>query len=318
MRKIEKREAGKIPPPPGCLVLFLFIIAGVVAALLLTPLARVATGLFVIRGIYSAPISFYGKVVDQFGHPVAGASIQYDAVDKFWAQGSNYHGTSDATGAFSITNIGGAGMVVGVMKDGYDAIDGKSSQSFGYGMGADEYRKKPPTHDNPAIFVLRKKGKAEPLVVVSSRQYEVNRTGTPTAIDLKTAGAGTSGPDDIQVGISTDEQSIDARGHYDWAFSISVPGGGLVDRNDETQFTAPEEGYVPQEQIQVNNNDPSQRWSSALDRQYFVKLADGRYARVSLTAYVGVRTFVVLESYMNPSPGDGNLEYDPQVQAAAH
>ena len=268
----------------------------------------------IVQGIFNAPIAFYGKVVDQFGHPVAGASVQYDVVDKFWAQGSKYQGTSDATGAFSITNIGRAGMVVGVMKDGYDAINGKSSQSFGYGMGPDEYRQKPPTQDNPAVFVLRKKAKAEPLIVVSSRQYDVNRNGTATAINLETAGTGAGGSDILQVSLLTHDEAKDARGHYDWTFGISVPGGGLVERKDETQFAAPEEGYVPQDQVQVNINDPSQRWSSALDRQYFVKLADGRYARVSVTAYVGRRTFVVLESYLNPNSASRNLEYDPKVK----
>ena len=270
-----------------------------------------------VQTIFSAPISFYGKVQDQFGQPVAGASVEYDVVDKFWQEGSKYHGTSDADGAFTIANIGGAGMVVGVMKDGYDSINGKSSQSFGYGMGVDEYRKAPPTQDNPAIFVLRKKAKAEPLIVVSSRQYDLNPNGTLTDISLATGQVGSNGPDALQFSCTTHEESKDARGRFDWTFDISVPGGGVLDRNDDTQFSAPEQGYVPQEQLSMKSDDPSQRWSWELQRQYFVKLADGRYARVSVTAYVGGRTFVVLESYMNPNPGDQNLEYDPRVQAAA-
>jgi hypothetical protein len=268
----------------------------------------------IVQSVYSAPISFYGKVVDQFGKPVANAKVDYSAVDKFWGPASNYHSQADETGNFSIAGIQGAGLTVGVSKEGYEVIDGKSFQAFAYGMGVDEYRQKPPAQDSPAVFVLRKKAKAEPLVVVSSRQYDLNRNGTSTDISLETARAGAGGSDVLQVSCLTHEESKDARGHFDWTFDVSVPGGGLVERNDETQFAAPEEGYVPQEQIQVNANDPSQRWSSQLQRQYFVKTSDGRYARVSVTAYVGGRTFVVLESYLNPNPSSRNLEYDPHAQ----
>ena len=268
----------------------------------------------VVEAIYTAPIAFYGKVVDQYGQPVANAGIDFGAIDEFWENGSNYHGQSDQNGFFSIKGILGAGLTVGVNKEGYDGIKGKSYQAFGYGMGVDETRQKPPTKDAPALFVLRKKALAEPLIVISRPQYDLNRNGSPIGIHLETGETGTSGMDVVEVSCLTHEELKDARGRFDWTFGISVPGGGLVERQDETQFTAPEEGYSPQEQIQMNINDPSRRWSSVMENRYFIKFADGRYARVSVSAYAGGRSFVVLESYLNPNPGSRNLEFDPAKQ----
>ena len=37
-----------------------------------------------VRSLYSAPIAFYGKAQDQHGDPVAGAKVEYSALDKFW------------------------------------------------------------------------------------------------------------------------------------------------------------------------------------------------------------------------------------------
>ena len=44
---------------------------------------------------FNAPISFYGRVIDQYGNPVSDADVGYTAADKFNASGSNYSGKSD-------------------------------------------------------------------------------------------------------------------------------------------------------------------------------------------------------------------------------
>jgi hypothetical protein len=48
--------------------------------------------------ILSTPITFYGKVVDQHGDPVADADVGYSALDRFMEPGSSYKGRSDETG----------------------------------------------------------------------------------------------------------------------------------------------------------------------------------------------------------------------------
>jgi hypothetical protein len=266
-----------------------------------------------VQTIFSAPISFYGKVQDQFGQPVAGASVEYDVVDKFWQEGSKYHGTSGADGVFTIANIGGAGMVVGVMKDGYDSINGKSSQSFGYGMGVDEYRKAPPTQDNPAIFVLRKKAKAEPLIAISTN-FRVPKNGSPVEISLKTGGQ-VSGQGDLEIECWTADQNKDAHHHYEWHCRFSVPGGGIVERGDQLDEQAPVDEYKPSVEFEMAQD--AQPWRPSAGGDYFLKLGNGSYARARLQMIAGGDHFATVESYLNPNQGDRDLEYDPQMQAAA-
>jgi len=113
------------------------------------------------------PIAFYGKIIDQNGDPVPDATANYTALDKFDAPGSQYQSKSDADGNFSISGISGAVLNVGVRKEGYYMIDGKSAGAFAYGVGPDSTRREPPTKENPEIFLLQKMGIAEPLICIT-------------------------------------------------------------------------------------------------------------------------------------------------------
>jgi hypothetical protein len=252
------------------------------------------------------PITFYGKVLDQNGLPVSHAVIDYGLIDRFDADGSKYSGKSDASGNFSIQGIKGAVLTVGVMKSGYYNIHGKSNASFAYGIGADATRKPPPTRENPAVFVLQKMGATEPLIQIKSRQFDVPKSGRPLLIDLAT---GRMGRGDLQIeswiGNSTDRR-------FDWRYRLSVPGGGLVVRNGQFDFEAPADGYL--DFIELGMTANSAAWTSDFKKDYFVKLADGKYARLAINYYPGDRNFVVLDSYLNPRPGSRNLEFDPAKQ----
>ena len=260
-----------------------------------------------VTDAFNTPIAFYGRVIDQNGNPVTDADVGYTAADKFNASGSHYTGKSDTEGLFQISGIKGGGLLVGVGKHGYYPVNGKSSGSFAYGMGADSYRQAAPTKDNPAIFLLHKGGATEPLIQVSSRQIDVPRTGQTMSIDLAT---GQTGQGSLQVAswIGDSKQR-----RFDWRYLLSVAGGGLVERKEQFDFQAPVDGYQPA--IEVNMAATAEQWTSRLTRQYFARLADGRHARFSIRFYAGSRNFVVLESYLNPNPGSRNLEFDPNKVA---
>ena len=54
-----------------------------------------------VEVILSTPIMFYGKVIDQHGHPIADAEVGYSALDRFMKMGLSYKGRSgDETGLF--------------------------------------------------------------------------------------------------------------------------------------------------------------------------------------------------------------------------
>ena len=263
----------------------------------------------VVRKIQSAlatPITFYGKVIDQNGDPVPDATVNYGALDKFDAPGSQYQGKSDANGKFSISDIAGAALSVGVRKEGYYMIDGKSANAFAYGVGPDSARREPPTKENPAIFVLQKMGITDPLVHISSRTYRIPRNGTPVEVDLTTGQVSVLG--NLRVETWTKDQAKDAKQHYTWRCRISVPNGGLVERKGQFDFEAPADGYKPSDEIVMLQT--AEKWQPQGQREYFVKLNDGRYARVQLKMIAQGNHFFRLESYLNPS-GSRNLELDP-------
>jgi len=115
---------------------------------------RDKTNIAKIAQVFSAPIDFWGKVIDQHGDPVIGAAIHYSAADKYFKDGTKYEGTCDGQGLFSISNIKGAGLFVSVAKSGYYGSE-KSGGSFGYGSPSGEA---PPSKEKPAIFCSSEDG----------------------------------------------------------------------------------------------------------------------------------------------------------------
>ena len=268
----------------------------------------VATAVLEMLG---TPIAFYGRVVDQNNSPVADAAINYGALDKFGAAGSQYQGRSDAAGNFSIAGIRGAVLRVGVQKEGYYMIDGKSAGAFAYGIRPDSSSKDPPVADRPAVFVLQKMGVTEPLVRISD-YHRIERDGSPIEISLLTGKPVLAGKGQLRIEAWTQDQIVDSDGHYDWKCRISVPGGGLVERKGQFDFEAPSDGYKSSDEIEMPRT--VEHWRPQSRREYFLKLSDGRYARISVLMVAGGHHYFGVESYLNPKPGSHNLEFDPKKE----
>lgn len=264
-----------------------------------------------VKAVFSAPIAFYGKVVDQHGEPVKGALADYSAIDRFFESGSKYKSVSNDQGLFFIEKIKGAGLLVSVSKEGYYPIDGKSSASFAYGVGPDSYRKAPPTKNEPAVFVLHKMGETEPLIRIETGGITVPKNGSPVRVGLGTGSKSTSDQAAIQVEAWTNNQGLEpnVKQPYDWHLRVTVPGGGLVERKDQFEFLAPEDGYMSHVEFGYRKDD--QPWKSRFERNYFAKLSNGTYARFKLFFTSAGDHYFTLESYLNPTSGNRNLEYDP-------
>jgi len=271
-----------------------------------------------ITGVFSAPIAFYGRVIDQNGDPVPHANVGYTAADKFNASGSNYTGQADEKGFFEISGIQGAGLAVAVRKDGYYFVDEtpdrsvlSSAATFAFGMGPDSYRRPPPTKDNPAIFVLHKMGKTEPLVHGGKRRYKPSKDGQPLDVNLESGNVVPAGQGDIRFERWAKVQARNQRGHFDWRLRIIVPGGGLAERKGQFDFEAPVDGF--KESVEVNMPASlGDQWSYTVNMSYFVRLRDGRYARFDAMVQAGHESSaLVVDAFLNPKPGSRNLEYDP-------
>jgi hypothetical protein len=264
-----------------------------------------------IAAAFSAPISLFGKVVDQNGVPVEGAKVFYSAAVEYFGKSSTYTGVSDSSGSFSITGIKGAGVYVEVSKDGYDRIPDKSYANFGYGVPSG---RRPPSSSDPALFILRKKARADSLIAVDT-DVAIPKNGTPVDISLQTGKAVPRGRGDLTVELWANDQEKDNERRYDWGFRVSVPGGGIMKRDPESmEFEAPGDGY--EGIVEHTTSRGLTRWRDRFDDEYFVKLGNGTFARMHFRITTGGGHFASITSYLNPTPGSRNLEFDPNKQIA--
>jgi hypothetical protein len=264
-----------------------------------------------IRKIWETPITFYGKVVDEKGNPIPGASVSFIITDTSRAGHSEYSRRSDNDGLFSLKGVKGYAIQVGVEKEGH--YRGPISLQSFRSVAFDSEIPVPSDPANPAVFILRKKGEAAALIVNRWTIKPVPLDGTPVELDLKTGKSVPAGEGHIKVECWAPDRWT--KNVYDWRCKISVPDGGLVkvDRNELFPFEAPEEGYQPSDEI----NMPAalgQDWQSDALRKYYLKLKDNNYAFLVFDLTMGGRPpFLMLQCNLNPS-GSRNLEYDKAKQ----
>lgn len=252
---------------------------------------------------YNTPINFWGKVVDEKGDPVSGALVKLGTADQLLQAGTRYERITDVHGLFSVLDAKGLSISVNVSKGGYYQTSrsrGQLSYSQPYG------NKEPlPAPDKPTIFELRKMGETMPLIHFAERPIRLPKNGFPIEVNLKTGL--TTGQGNLKVQCWTNDQVKNAHGHYEWKCVLTVSEGGLIERIDRFAFEAPVDGY----QKSVKLTPSSEKWASNVEKQYFIKLSDDRYARINFRMRTGGEHFFVIESYFNPTPGSRNLEYDP-------
>ena len=252
-----------------------------------------------IKKAYLTPIAVFGKVLDENGTPLPGATVQIGVSDKP-LESSQHTKITDDRGEFSLTGVHGIAFSLRASKAGYYTI--KESRAHRNVVTPGPHDAPQPSVDQPVVLVVRKRGSAEPLVHVSSRQVNVLSTGQPVMVDLGTGGRSQG---DLQIASWIDNNQ---QKPYDWRYKLSVPSGGLVERTGPFDFEAPVEGYQPTAEIAMLAT--AEKWSARAEKEYFVKLVDNRFARFSIRLYPGSRNYVVIESYMNPTPGSRNLEFD--------
>jgi hypothetical protein len=270
-----------------------------------------------INAIANTPISFFGKVIDQYKQPIVGAQTQF-IVGSLSLHGSptEQGPVTGPDGEFAITDRRGPDLTVSVERAGYDTTPA-SEQHFEYARGpymADKAPPALPTKASPAIFVLRKKGEASQLVYFQKIPLTLPLNGKTVALDLL-HGHAVDTPDAIYFRLQSRGNTLPLNEFYpfEWSLNVEVPNGGLLSRHDDLAFEAPPDGYTSTFTILMPVTQSSPNWKSGADQGFFVKLATGRYGRfrIHLSAESG-RGYI--ESYVNPTPGDRNLEFDPVRQ----
>ncbi len=258
---------------------------------------RDRTAINLLKSIYAAPISVYGKVVDENNSPISGAIVEFSLNDKYFKEGTKGTTVSDMMGYFTVKGSG-VSVYIKLQKEGYYLIPNRSNGSIRANQDT--------SLEKPVVFVLKKAGSPQSLVhnEVLSKAIPVN---TPVDIDLTTRKPVNAGQGHIQVQVWID--GLPPLGqkynNFAWHCRVSVPGGGIIERKNQLAFEAPSEGYQTSMEATFKQGEG---WKDFIEKDIYVHLPNGTYARGKL--YLAADTdeaHVSFDSYWNKS-GSRNLE----------
>ena len=264
------------------------------------------------------PLSFYGQVVDEQDQPLAGVQVELNWPNPYTAGSYAAQRTSDAQGRFSLVGEHGERLKTYLNKPGYyvpDKVKGTSFEFFQPGNEEADARSSihyyEPDEAHPFVFRLHKKGGSSKLIHKVVR-IKPPVDGTTVSFDfvrgvLVKEGSG-------QMSIQT-WKKVDAFPPLDWRVVLNILGGGFREdgAKEEFAFQAPYGGY-----------EPTRDWSlrmtgglaggngTLLTHLFFCYGKPECYGRVQLATEATSQS-VELDYVLNPTPGDRNLEYNPEA-----
>jgi hypothetical protein len=250
-------------------------------------------------------LDLYGRVIDQYGQPVTGAKIQGDVVVRlgFMQQRDDVHlAQTDEGGNFSFLGFNGIGLGIWPQKAGYFYNLKLPSRR------PDNYN---PNPDNPVVFTMWKLRGVEPLENQQIKA-DIPYDGTSVTFNMLTGKEDLNG--DLRISLSRFPMAI-APGlmhPYDWQFKLEVVGGGVLEEDDPYPYWAPDSGYEPASEFDVNTNTVP--WSDALNQSFYFKNNKGQYGMMNVdlnTSSKHPETGIDIQIAINPS-GSQNLE--PAIQ----
>jgi hypothetical protein len=250
------------------------------------------------------PQAFYGKIIDQDGHPIAevevNGNIQMMGGLGDGAKNQAYKTQSDSEGLFDFTGKQGWQLNITVKKDGY--LMGERGEGYNGPPG----EKTSPT--DRAILTMWKLHGPEPLVGYSI-ESKIPHNGTPAIFDIATQKENPDG--DLRATlIRTPLEVRRGKDKFDWNLKVEMPNGGIMGETDSYPYWAPENGYASFIEMNVSSNDVP--WRSSLTQNFYIKNSHGQYGRMQVSVYAALTpASIKFDFTINPS-GSQNLEPAPK------
>lgn len=243
---------------------------------------------------------FYGKVIDQYGQPIANTVVSGALITETdeGFEAKNYTVQSDAGGQFEFVGLYGADLNVKVKKEGYKM--GERGEGYQEALGGKS------NANNRALFTMWKLRGAEPLTG-SSIDAKIPYDGGAVSFDTV---SGKESPDgDFRIALSRSPLNIKrGKDKFSWAIKIEMLHGGLVEENDPYPYWAPGEGYQASFGFEIDSNDIA--WKNQLAKNFYVKTSRGEYGRMHLEVFSALTPARLQADFsFNPS-GSQNLEPD--------
>ncbi len=271
------------------------------------------------KSAFQTPIEFYGKVEDQYGEPVSGATVIFLPIDSA-GDSSNTKKTSvsDAEGKFSVKGLKGLSLGVHLSKDGYLTLPNlgfenpASSRQIDFGLSnTGGARFKNPAR--PTLFTLHKIGPIDPIFYAPSTLWALPVDGSIRRIALDSING--EGPHEIEFRFSSDWGKLPKTNEsygkiYDWSFEARIPGGGFVTSDSDYAFEAPATDYQESIRFEYSSTMQQEQWKRSRRGRFFVKFPDGSFARIRIkidSASDATSSALSLTSWLNLKVGSRNL-----------
>ena len=228
-------------------------------------------------------IVFFGRLLDQFGSPVAGAQIAADVRIYNGKLSTIEHlkTISDGNGLFQIN--GGKGESLGIMpqKTGYVLASRGTYFKYSY-MYSDRFS---PDPNNPTVINMWKLQGAEPLVSINL-EYKLHYTSTPINFDLLTGKIVATGGD-VGFVVTRPTGAISERNPQDWGIEIYAVDGGLIETSGTDEaftFAAPERGYQSKKTLMASSN---RHGIGVIQEAFFLRSRNGQvFSKLALSVSI--------------------------------
>ena len=248
---------------------------------------------------------FYGKVVDQYGKPVAGVEVT-GRVNVMMGQGALQKTQTDAKGLLQFTGIRGRSLDVTLAKEGY--------QIQGHGLGTKGQNGADTSPANRCVYTMWKLKGSDPMIH-DSKRYPLKSDDRVYTVDLlsKSVADGTNDAGDLYVQFKR-PLGVGPRDNFNWSFSMTANRGGLIEvTNNDYLNEAPARGYQPQYKLDQRPADAKWRGEEGT---FYLKSRRGQvygHFHIRLDPVYRDGAMLEIESFINPA-GSRNLEFDPAKQ----
>ncbi len=254
-------------------------------------------------------INFYGKVVDQNDHPLAGAAIQAETREWFMKNPFEPGGkflrpvaVTGADGLFRFTRLHGDALgILSITKEGYK-LTTKAKVAYSYGPLDHHFV---PNSLMPVIFHMWRTNGAVPLYVVDI-SMSIPQDGTELSFDLRRNKRVTLPTEDTDLRVTLSQHAPPGqRGvdpHFDWSFTIEALNGGLLQAQAEFTYLAPEQGYHPKLAGEYHKEQSNWKFQDGAD--FYLHNRGQQYGRLSIhfKANAGYPTgYLTIRGYLNPN-----------------
>ena len=265
---------------------------------------------------FNHPINFWGKVVDENGQPLAGATVQVILYDDPTGGYSGLEPTkiktrSDAKGNFSILEKFAAGISVNASLSGYTAYydpktrENRSRFLMAYSDKRFDQKIKYSTKAEPTVLILQNRDKLSDLIHIKETRQVISSKGSILNLLLEKKGHKI----DMNLRCMSSAPNPFKYEKYDWEAEIGIKGGRIQEIKDTASQVAPEGGYVQAFQLKMpvkktkwSRDSPSNR------RDFWIKLDGGSYARAQIKFVTGRKHLVYVQAWINTDGNDFVIE----------